>query len=149
MAFIDAGSIRKGLLIGAEHGARTLFRERARFPAGFFVGLHTHQGDESFEVKEGRVRFTAGGEQKECGPGEIVFVPSGVEHGFLVLTDTCLEIFSQQRMGLHVVVLESDGTRRVEEIFMEGFPSSNPPPDGRWTPRERIRALYATTRHLL
>ena len=47
-------------------------------------------------------------------------------------------------------MLEPDGTEREEEVFMAGFPSSHAPPPGQdYTPRERIRALYATTRHLL
>jgi quercetin dioxygenase-like cupin family protein len=150
MPFIDGTQISAGLLIGPEHGAQRIFRTRERFAAGFFVGLHTHRGDESFQVIEGTVRFTAGEEQHACGPGEIVFVPAGVEHGFLVLTDACIEVFSEQRMGLFVTVIGPDGSRHVEEIFMEGFPSSRPAPAGQpYTPRQRIRELYSTTRHLL
>ena len=150
MAFIDTNTLDKGLIIGPESGAGRIFRERARYAAGFFVGLHTHRGDESFEVREGRVRFTAGSEQRECGPGEVVFVPPGVEHGFLVLEDACLDIFSEQRMGIYVTVLGADGGRSVEEVFLPGFPSSHEVPEGYpYDPRTRARELYATTKHLL
>lgn len=138
------------MLIGPADGARAIFRERAHYPEEFFVGLHTHRGDESFEVREGRVRFAAADERRTCGPGSIVFVPAGVEHGFVVEARAVIDIFSQQDMGLYVVVQEPDGPRRTEEVFMEGFPSTHTPPAGRdWTPRAHIRALYATTRHLL
>ncbi len=150
MAFIDGTQQATSLLIGPAEGARTLFRERARYSAGFFVGLHTHRGDESFEVMSGEVRFYVAGERKTCRAGEIVFVPANVEHGFLALTDATIEIFSEQKMGLYVVVLGADGSRKIEEIYMEGFPSSHEPPTGvSYTPRETIRGYYSTTRHLL
>ena len=150
MAFIDPASSGDGVLIGPAQGAHTLFRSRESYPAGFFVGLHTHEGDESFQVVRGEVRFTVGGERKICRAGEIVFAPPGVEHGLLALTDATVDIISQQRMGLFVIVLEPDGRRRVEEIFIAGFFSSREPPPGEdHTPPERIRALYGTTRHLL
>ena len=149
MTFIDPHDTRSSL-IGPADGARTIFRTRERFKAGFFVGLHWHKGDESFEVREGRVRFTAGAEQRVCEPGTIVYVPPGVRHGFVAETDTTIDVFSQQNMGLYVVVMEPDGVEREEEIFMQGFPSSHEPPAGTgYTSRQRIQALYATTRHLL
>lgn len=149
MPFIDPEQ-RRGPLIGPADGANTIFRTRERFPSGLFIGLHTHRGDESFEMRHGHVRFTVGDEQRVCGPGTIVFVPAGVRHGFVAETDAVLDVFSQQRMGVYVVVVEPDGAEREEEIFMPGFPSSNEPPAGQsYTPRERIRAMYATTRHLL
>lgn len=150
MGFIDGNDRTPRMLIGPADGARAIFRERARYAEGFFVGLHTHEGDESFEVREGRVRFALGDERRTFGPGAIVFVPAGVEHGFVIEADALIDIFSQQDMGLHVVVREPDGSRRTEEVFMEGFPSTHSPPGGQeWTPRAHIRALYATTLDLL
>ena len=150
MLIIKPDDVARGTLIGPGHGARTIFRARERFEAGFYVGLHRHHGDESFEVLSGNVRFTAGIEQQVCGPGTIVFVPAGVRHGLVAETATTVDVFSEQDMGVYVVVLEPDGAEREEEIFMEGFPSSHAPPAGQgWTPRRHIRALYATTRHLL
>jgi mannose-6-phosphate isomerase-like protein (cupin superfamily) len=150
MPFIVPDDRPRAILIGPDHGARTIFRARERYEAGFFVGLHFHHGDESFEVRSGRVRFVAGNEQRVCDPGTIIFVPAGVRHGFVAETEATVDVFSQQQMGLYVVVIDPDGTEREEEIFMEGFPSSHTPPAGEaYTPRARIRAMYATTRHLL
>ena len=49
MAFIDGTDPAPRMLIGPADGARALFRERARYATDFFVGLHTHEGDESFD----------------------------------------------------------------------------------------------------
>jgi len=150
MVFIDPHDRTHAPLIGPADGAATIFRTREHLKPGAFVGLHTHRGDESFEVREGRVLFTVGAEQRACEPGAIVFVPAGVRHGFVAETAAVLDVFSEQRTGVYVIVLAPDGTERKEEIFIAGFPSSHEPPPGQeHTPRERIRALYATTRHLL
>lgn len=150
MAFISPDDRTQGPLIGPADGARTIFRTRERFRAGLFVGLHTHRRDESFEVRGGEVRFTVGADQGVCGPGAIVVVPAGVRHGFVAESPAVVDVFSEQRMGVYVVVLGPDGSEREEEVFMEGFLASRAPPPGQaYTARERIRALYATTRHLL
>ncbi|WP_224996179.1 cupin domain-containing protein [Cesiribacter sp. SM1] len=147
---VQSRMLEKGSIIGPEHGASKIFRERERHKSGFFVGLHSHQGDESFEVLEGKIRFTAAGEQKECGPGYVVFIPAGVEHGFYVVEDACLDVFSEQKMGLFIKVMDGDGSFRTEEVYVENFPSSrNPPPGQTYTSREHVRKLYQTTRHLL
>ncbi|MDP9313805.1 MAG: cupin domain-containing protein [Chloroflexota bacterium] len=99
MAFIDGNDPHMSLLIGPQSGAERLFRLRANFSAGFFVGLHTHRGDESFEVISGEVRFYVGGERQPCWPGAIIFAPRDVEHGFVALTDATPEVFSEQRMN--------------------------------------------------
>ena len=150
MAFITPDDSPRSVIFGADEGARTIFRARKRYPAGFFVGLHTHDGDESFEVREGKMRITVSDEQRVCEPGMVVIVPPGVRHGFVAETDAVVDIISEQKMGLYVVVIDPDGSERIEEIYMQNFPSSHDPPAGQdWTPREHIRAVYATTRHLL
>lgn len=73
-----------------------------------------------------------------------------MRHGFLAETAVVLDVFSEQRMGVYVVVVEPNGTESEEEVFIAGFPSSHEPPPGQpYTPRERIRTLFASTRHLL
>jgi hypothetical protein len=147
MPFIDPAERPVGVLIGPAEGARVLFRARERHAAGFFVGLHRHEGDETFEVRAGAVRFTVGREQRACGPGMLAVAPAGVRHGFVVLEDCVLDVVSQQDMGLVVVERLADGSEREVEVFMEGFPSSHRPPPGEpWTPGARIRELYASTR---
>jgi uncharacterized RmlC-like cupin family protein len=130
VAFIDPDERPRGLLIGAADGARTIFRSRQRFGPGAFVGLHTHRGDESFEVRSGEVRMTVGAEQRVCGPGTIIFVPAGVRHGFLVESAVVLDVFSEQHMGVYVLYVAPNGTESEEEIFIAGFPSSNEPLPG-------------------
>jgi quercetin dioxygenase-like cupin family protein len=39
-------------------------------------------------IVEGRVRFRIGDEETEAGPGDVLHIPSGVEHEAEVLEDT-------------------------------------------------------------
>ena len=57
-------------------------------PPGYSPPLHRHDfGTESFYVLEGRVRFVVGGEELECGPGDLAVVPRSTPHSFLTLGD--------------------------------------------------------------
>ena len=44
--------------------------------------LHRHNWDESFFVLEGEVEFLYDGASIHCGPGTLVHLPAGTEHGF-------------------------------------------------------------------
>jgi quercetin dioxygenase-like cupin family protein len=46
--------------------------------------VHDHQ-DEWLQVLEGRVVASVGGARLEAGPGDLVFMPRGVPHGYVVL----------------------------------------------------------------
>lgn len=46
-----------------------------------------HTRDELYIVVEGRGEFTNGGERHEFSPGDLLFVPAGVEHRFENFTD--------------------------------------------------------------
>jgi len=49
---------------------------------GVEQAVHTHHGQDKFyHVIEGRGLFTVGTSQREAGPGEVVWAPSGVDHG--------------------------------------------------------------------
>jgi quercetin dioxygenase-like cupin family protein len=49
---------------------------------------HTHtREDESYYVLEGEFAFRIGGETLEAGPGDYVWLPRGVEHGFELKTE--------------------------------------------------------------
>jgi quercetin dioxygenase-like cupin family protein len=137
-------------LIGPEHGAERLLARRSEWPAGFYVGLHRHDGDEAFYVLEGKVRFTVDGEQIVCGAGEAATVPKGAEHGFRVLEDAAILIIREQHLGSVAIVIEPDGTRGEVEILQHGPPWSKVPPEGvELTPDEVIRSYYETTQHLI
>jgi mannose-6-phosphate isomerase-like protein (cupin superfamily) len=44
--------------------------------------VHAHAGQDKFyHVLEGRGVFTVGTREREAGPGEVVWAPSGVDHG--------------------------------------------------------------------
>lgn len=59
---------------------------------GKSVGLHVHPYTETWIVQEGRVRFFAGSEILEATVGDIMVVPAGTPHGFVVLGDVDLKM---------------------------------------------------------
>lgn len=61
------------------HGL-TVFNER--IAPGDQIPLHVHTVEEVFFVDEGHLEVTLGEEQREISPGAVVFIPSGVAHGF-------------------------------------------------------------------
>ncbi len=64
-----------------------------RAPADFTVGLHYHTvADEFFYIITGRGTFRLDGEGIAIGPGDIVFVPVGQDHGFTVSAEQPLEM---------------------------------------------------------
>ena len=48
--------------------------------AGAVVPEHEHPNEQIATVVSGRLRFVAGGEEREVGPGESVLIPGGVPH---------------------------------------------------------------------
>jgi quercetin dioxygenase-like cupin family protein len=53
--------------------------------AGCEPPVHVHERhDEWLQVVEGRVTAIVGGERLEAGPGDLVFLPRGVAHGYVV-----------------------------------------------------------------
>ena len=46
-----------------------------------------HTEDEVYHVLAGRGRFVAGGQEREVGPGTLLFVGRGVEHRFRDITE--------------------------------------------------------------
>lgn len=46
------------------------------------VDLHVHPYTETWIVQEGTVRFRAGADEIEAGPGDIMIVEPGTPHGF-------------------------------------------------------------------
>ncbi len=57
-------------------------------PAGFAPPRHRHLNeDELFYIISGQATFSCEGQQLQAGPGDIVFLPAGLPHTFLVSED--------------------------------------------------------------
>ena len=69
-------------LEGAEVGGVDLSIIFVDLDPGRGPRLHRHEYPEVFVVQEGRARYTAGEEQRDVGPGDVVVVPAGVPHRF-------------------------------------------------------------------
>ena len=56
--------------------------------AGAVDRQQPHTEDEVYVVLEGRSRFTAGGETRDVGPGDTLFVPATLPHHFHDIVET-------------------------------------------------------------
>lgn len=63
---------------------------RVNGSAGSRAPAHSHPHEQMSLIVSGRVWFRIGVEERELGPGEVVHIPSGVEHEALLLEDTVL-----------------------------------------------------------
>jgi mannose-6-phosphate isomerase-like protein (cupin superfamily) len=59
--------------------------------------LHRLAYAEVFVIEEGRARYTAGDEQRDVGPGDVVVVPAGMPHSFKSAGDVPL-----RQLSLHL-----------------------------------------------
>lgn len=57
-------------------------------PAGCHAAAHAHEHEQMSLIVSGRVRFRIGEENVEAGPGDVLHIPSGVEHEAEVLEAT-------------------------------------------------------------
>ena len=55
--------------------------------AGDADGQQPHGEDEVYYVVSGRAGFTAAGECRDVGPGDVLYVPKHVEHRFVDITE--------------------------------------------------------------
>lgn len=81
MPLINASTLPTGNLRGADHGA-TISLVLNHSEPGEGPRLHKHPYDETWVVISGRVTFTAGDEQFEAGPDDIMIVPPDIPHKF-------------------------------------------------------------------
>ena len=81
MPLITASERAGGNLKGADHGATISVILDDSGP-GEGPRLHQHPYDETWVVIDGSVAFTAGDEQLDAGPGDIVVVPPHTPHKF-------------------------------------------------------------------
>jgi mannose-6-phosphate isomerase-like protein (cupin superfamily) len=56
-------------------------------PAGAVDGQSPHSEDEVYVVIGGRGRFTAGAVTRDVAPGDVLFVPAGMDHRFHDITE--------------------------------------------------------------
>jgi len=73
---------RSRSLEGAEAGGVDLSIIFVDLDAGRGPRLHRHAYAEVFVIQTGRARYTAGDEQRDVGPGDVIVVPAGVAHSF-------------------------------------------------------------------
>ena len=80
---LDLGAMQMRLKASARktQGALSLFETEDE--PGFAPPPHIHTDtSEAFYILDGEYEMTVGGETARCGPGTLVFIPPGVEHGF-------------------------------------------------------------------
>lgn len=66
---------------------------------GCLVPRHAHESEQMTYVLQGALRFVVGGEEITVREGEVLHIPSGVEHQAEALEDTFeLDVFSPVRM---------------------------------------------------
>ena len=67
---------------------------------GCLVPMHTHDSEQMTYVLQGALRFHVGGEEITVREGDVLHIPSGVEHQAEALEDTFeLDFFSPIRRG--------------------------------------------------
>jgi len=69
-------------LVGWKDGARRMHIHLTEIPdtAAHESYQHEHQAEEAFYILEGEAEYRFGGKTMHAGPGEVVFIPSGVRH---------------------------------------------------------------------
>lgn len=69
-------------LLGWRDGARRMHIHLTEIPdtSAHASYEHEHVAEEAFYLLEGSAEYTFGGKTITAGPGEVVFIPSGVRH---------------------------------------------------------------------
>ncbi len=129
MKVVDLHGYDADVTIGPEHGASRLFIWCLTLESDAFLSTHHHRGEELFRILYGRLRFTVGYETRDVGPGEVVIVPPCVEHSYVALEETEVEIYGEVGAGIFVMERNADGTRHEKELFVRDVPWSRTPAD--------------------
>lgn len=145
MNVVDIHDFAEDWVVGPDQGAMRLFIWGISAGKGQMVGLHHHRGEEIFRVLYGRLRFRVGEQIQEVGPGNILIIPPGTEHGYEVLETAELELYGETGCGIFITRRSPDGTIIEDESFVRGYPWSRIPDDeGRYVTRdEQLRRLPA------
>jgi mannose-6-phosphate isomerase-like protein (cupin superfamily) len=78
---------------GGDHGSPVSLFIGGVTPGGGPV-LHRHPYEETFVLQSGTVRFTVDGEELDARGGQVVVVPAGAKHRFVVTGDEPLQFVS-------------------------------------------------------
>jgi quercetin dioxygenase-like cupin family protein len=66
--------------------------------AGVHVEPHSHANEQIAWMLKGKMEFRLGGEQRVCGPGDVVVIPGGMEHEAWFREDTqVIDFFAPPR----------------------------------------------------
>src|SRR5688500_16446378 len=116
MKVVDLHVYDADVPIGPEHGASRLFIWCLPLAHDAFLSAHHQGGEELFRILYGRLRFTVENETRNVGPGEVVIVPQGVEHSYVALEETEVEIYGEVGAGVYVTERNPDGSRCEKEL---------------------------------
>jgi quercetin dioxygenase-like cupin family protein len=72
---------------------------RLSLAPGIVTPVHSHPHEQITIVERGRVRFTVDGAERIASAGDVLFFPSGLEHGATMLDEpvVLVDIFSPPR----------------------------------------------------
>jgi quercetin dioxygenase-like cupin family protein len=91
MPFLDTADIapfeRRPGWIGRTFHSPSMTFAHWDFRAGADIHEHGHPQEEVWQVIEGQLEVTVGGETQVAGPGMVAIVPAGVAHSVRALTD--------------------------------------------------------------
>jgi quercetin dioxygenase-like cupin family protein len=84
---------------------------------GCLVPMHAHDSEQMTYVLQGALKFVVGGEEITVREGEVLHIPSGVEHQAEALEDTFeLDVFSPIRREWLTDVADDQWTRRSQSL---------------------------------
>jgi quercetin dioxygenase-like cupin family protein len=101
-------------------------------PVGFASPYHTHRReDESFYVLEGKVAFVCDGKWQKAGPGDFVYGPRDIAHGFQAIGEEAVRM---------LVLCTPAGFERF--VLDQATPLAEPP-----SPPDMGRLMMLAERH--
>jgi mannose-6-phosphate isomerase-like protein (cupin superfamily) len=71
--------------------------------------VHSHDPQQIYVIVAGRGRMRVGDEDREVGAGELVFIPSGAEHGIVNVGDERLTYVSAATPAFDLEVVYDEG----------------------------------------
>jgi quercetin dioxygenase-like cupin family protein len=93
-------------------------------PHGFSPPLHVHHSEnETFYVLEGNFRFEMDGKSTIAGPGDVVHVPAGAKHSFLVTSPDGARCLTITQGGFEDMVREASRPATNEGLPEQSIPN--------------------------